>query len=211
MPCQISDYLYYYSSALTPVALANQTIVAVPGADFYRLDVGGDYRLLGVNPNIPSSALKFGIAATTDAAGLWSITLPYGAGETHPASPEPQWSIVFPDGRVASGVVPSAAGPVSIDDLLTSYGWTLNSAVYVAPATQGALARGTAVFSAATTATILLDPPMLTSAYGIRLAASVDSVTGEVPVVGWSAKTTTGFQINTSGSFSGSVDWEAVL
>lgn len=212
MPCQITDYLYRYGSSLSGLPLASQTILAVPGADSYRIKVGSAFRMLGPNPDIPSVPLRYGIVATTDALGLWSVTLPYGdQTETHPYAPEPRWSLVFPDGRVVSGVVPADAGPLSVDDLIDSHGWSFASSVYVAPTAPGQLARGTAVFSSADSAVVLLEPPMASSAYVIKLAPSVDSVTGEVPVVGYDAKSTTGFTLRAAGSGSFSVDWEVSL
>jgi hypothetical protein len=210
MPCVISDYLSYYNSTLAAQGLQNQQVLAVPGANFYRIKVSSTFRVLGPNPGITSSVLKLGIIAVTDMSGLWSLTLPYGdATETHPSSPAPQWSIMLPDGRIFSGVVPSVAGPLALDDLITTYSWVLNTSVYVAPVTPGTLARGTAAFDAATTATVLLNPAFSSSAYVLTLTPSVDSGTGDVVDVGYSDKSTTGFTIHASASFSGTVDWQA--
>lgn len=212
MPCLIEDYLYYYNNSLTPVALAQRQVLAAPAADFYRLSISGSYRILNVNPNITSSASKFGIMAVTDAAGLFSITLPYGASETHPTSPSPQWSIVLPDGRVLTGVVPSVAGPLTLDDLIQTYDWGFNTSIYVAPVTPGTLARGTVTFTASESESVVFVGFAFASAnYIITLTPSIDTDTEDPPVVAWSAKTTTGFTINASGSFTGSVDWRAEL
>jgi uncharacterized membrane protein YeiH len=187
-------------------------VLAVPAADFYRLSISGSYRILNVNPNITTSASKFGIVAVTDAAGLFSITLPYGASETHPTSPAPQWSIALPDGRVITGVVPSVAGPLTLDDLIQTYDWVLNTSIYVAPVTPGTLARGTVTFTASDAENVVFVGFAFASAnYIITLTPSVDTDTGDPPAVAWSSKTTTGFTINTSGTFTGSVDWRAEL
>lgn len=211
MPCNITDKLTYYAPDLTPQPLANQQVLAVPGGDFYRIKVSGVYRMLSLNPDITSSGFKFGISTLTDSNGEFSLSLPYAATETHPTQPTPQWSLVLPDGRIISGVVPSDTGPLVIDTLITTYGWVVNDAVYVAPVTAGRLARGTASFSGAKTATVLLEPPFAASSYQIKLTPSLDSVTGQVAEVAWSSKSTSGFTINVSDSFSGSVDWEATL
>lgn len=212
MSCVISDYLFYFSAALSGQALANQQIWAIPGADYYRIKVGGSFRVLNVNPDQTSLPLRFGIVATTDSNGLFSLTLPYGdSSETHPASPEPKWSILLPDGRVLTGIVPSVAGPLTLDDLLSSYGWSISSAVFVATATQGALARGTTTFSNSSSASIVFSTPFAASSYILKLTPSQDSVTDELPVVGYANKTTTGFDITLSDSFTGTVDWEAAL
>lgn len=211
MPCLIEDYLYYYSNALSAVALANQLVLAVPAAVYYRLSISGTYRILGQNPNITTAAYKFGIVAMTDAAGQYSITLPYGASETKPTTPSPKWSLVFPDGRIITGVVPADAGPLTIDALMSTYSWVDSNAVFVEPVTAGRLARGSASFSAARTATIVFTSSFAASTYTIKLTPSLDSVTNQVPEVGYSSKSTTGFVINVSDAFSGTVDWEAVL
>lgn len=211
MPCTITDYLSYYDSSLGPQALPNQQVLAVPGADFYRVKISAAYRLLSLNPDITSAAYKFGIVATTDSNGMFSFSLPYATTETHPTVPSPQWSLVLPEGRLFSGVVPAVAGPLTVDTLITTYGWVEADSVYVAPVTAGRLARGTAVFSGGTVATVLLVPAFAASTYQIKLAPSLDSVTNQIPAVAWSEKSTSGFKINVSGQFTGSVDWEAVL
>lgn len=212
MPCEITDNLYYYSNSLTPVALTQQTVLAIPAADFYRISVASNYRILGANPNITTAAYKFGIVTLTNGSGEFTLTLPYGATETKPTSPAAEWSIVLPDGRVVTGVVPSDAGPLTIDDLISSHGWEFNTSVYVAIPTPGTLIRGTAVFTAASSAAVTFGgAPLASSAYIIKLTPSIDTDTSEPPAVGWSSKTTTGFTINVSGVFTGSVDWEVNL
>lgn len=211
MPCVITDKLQYYASDLTPQPLANQQVLAVPGGDFYRVKVSSVYRLLALNPDITSAPYKFGISALTDSNGEFSITLPYASAETHPTLPTPQWSLVLPDGRIVTGSVPSDPGPFVIDTLIVTYGWVVSDAIYVAPTTAGRLARGTVTFSGATTATVLFAPAFAASTYQIKLTPSLDSVTSQVPEVAWSSKATSGFVINVSDSFTGSVDWEAVL
>lgn len=212
MSCTITDYLYYYSSTLTGQALINQQVWAIPGANYYRIKVAGSFRTLNVNPDQTSLPLRFGIVATTDSNGQFSLTLPYGdSTETHPASPEPRWSMLLPDGRVLTGIVPSVAGPLTLDDLLSSYGWSVSSAVYVAQATPGAIARGTASFSNSNSASILFAVPFAANSYIIKLTPSLDSVTNELPVVAYAAKTATGFDIKLSDAFNGTVDWEAAL
>lgn len=211
MPCTITDKLAYYAPDLTPQPLANRQVLAVPGGDFYRIKVAGTYRLLNLNPDITSASHKFGISTLTDSNGEFSLVLPYAATETHPTQPVPQWSLVLPDGRLLSGAIPSDAGPLELDTLITTYGWVMSDAVYVAPTTAGRLARGTASFSGAKTATVLFVPTFAAASYQIKLSPSLDAVTGQVPEVAWSAKSTSGFTINVSDSLSGSVDWEATL
>lgn len=214
MPCTITDKLGYRAPDGTFTPLPNQQVIASPGSPDYRVSYGGTYRpLIGQNPNITSAALKYGTIAQTDASGQYSFTLPYGAGETNPAVPELKWSIVFPDGSILTGSVPSTAGPVTVDDLLGSYGWVWASQVYVAPVTAGVFAKGTAVFSGgSTTATIVFLSPFVDNTYQIELTPSTDTNDGTIPRVAWANKTTTGFDvvIDTSG-YVGAVDYEAQL
>lgn len=210
MPCVITDLYQYYDNTLTPVPLPSQTILAIPSADYMRIPVSAVPRILGVNPDITNTALRFGIVATTDNTGEFSFTLPYAA-DTLPDSPLQKWTILFPDGRMVSGAVPSVAGPLTINDLIASYDWAWSASVHVAPVTQGQLARGSATITADTTASVVFVAPFASTSYVIKLTCSVDSVTGDTMTANYSNKTTTGFDIKTAGEFTGTVDWEASL
>lgn len=214
MPCIISDAVGYRNPDGTFTGLPGQQVLAVPSSPNLTTDVGGTwYPLNGLNPNVTGSLVyKYGTVATTDASGVWSITLPYGATETHPAIPEAKWSLVFPDGSILTGSVPSTAGPVTVDDLIGSYGWVWAAQIYIAPVTAGTFAKGTATFSLSGTATIVFLTPFVDNTYQIELTPSVDTVDGTIPRVAWANKTTTGFDVvlDTTG-YSGSVDWEAQL
>ena len=210
MPCLITDFLQYYSNELVPVALEGQRIIAIPSSDFMRIPITSVPRILGVNPDIENVALRFGIIATTDNTGAFSFTLPYAA-DTLPASPVQEWSLLFPDGRVCSGAVPSIAGPVTLNTLILTYGWRFNTSVYVAPVTAGTLARGVATITADTTATVLFVAPFSSTAYVIKLTCSLDDTTGDTMTASYTNKTTAGFDIVTAGEFTGTVDWEASL
>lgn len=213
MPAQLQDTYSYRAPDGSLVGLENQQVIAVPSSRTLTTDVGGTFYPLNVpNPNISgSAALKYGVLATTDSSGVWSITLPYGATETHPATPAARWSLVFPDGSVLSGVVPSDAGPLSVDDLVETYEWVWASQVYVAPVTAGTYAKGTVSFSASSTASVVFLTPFADNSYTVELTPSVDSLDGTIPRVAWSNKTTTGFDIALDGSATCSVDWSAQL
>ena len=209
--CTITDRVGYTSAAGTFTGTPSVYVYAVPDASWRTFDVGaGVYRPLGANPNITTAAYQRGRTATTDSNGEFTFVLPYPAA-SHPATPTASWSIILPSGDIWSGNVPAAAGPFTLDDLRLTYSWVQLNAVYVAPVTPGTLVRGTATFTAATTATVVFGVPFAASTYQIFLTPSADSVTSSVPAVGWSSKTTTGFTINTTGAFTGSVDYEAVL
>lgn len=211
MPCTITDRLGYRSAAGTFTALTGQLVYAVPATQTERVSYAGTYRpLIGVNPLITSDAFRYGAMATTDSNGEYSFVLPYGASETKPTTNN-AWTIIFPDGSQVYGVVPSVAGPLTIDDLISTYSWVWSSDRYVAPVTPGTLVRGVATFTAATSATITFSASFASTSYVIKLTPSVDSSTGNVPAVGYGSKTTTGFVIHTTGVFTGTCDYEAVL
>jgi hypothetical protein len=212
MPCLIEDKLYAYGNDLTPQPLGNQQIFAVPTANTVRILVAGKYRILSVNPNITTAAFNEGIVATTDASGQFSFSIPYGATETKPINPDATWSLVFPDGKVLTGEVPTVAGPLLIDDLITTYNWAWTQGVVYTPPASGVEARGSAVFTAMTSVSVVFLIPMVSAAYEITLGISEDSTSpGFAPNYFWSNKTTTGFTINTSVTFTGFVDWNAKL
>lgn len=214
MPCSIGDRYGYMSPTGSFVPLPNQTLYCVPSSPDYRVSFAGTYRpLVGLNPNISSAPLRYGVVAATDSNGEFSFVLPYGGGESNPAQPPMRWTLVYPDGSQLSGVVPSVAGPVSADDLIANHGWSWVSSVYIAPVTPGTLARGTVSFSgSSSTATVVFLTPFSTNTYQLTLTPSVDANDGSMPQVAWSGKTATGFTINVGpSSYVGSVDFEAKL
>lgn len=215
MPAQIQDSYGYRAPDGTFVGLPGQQIIAVPSSPNLTVDYAGTWRPLnGLNPNVVGSPVfKYGTVATTDASGMWSITLPYADPETHPSTPPARWSLVFPDGSVLSGVVPSDAGPLAVDALVADHGWTWASQVYVAPVTAGVFAKGTAVFSGGSaTATIVFLSPFVLNTYQLTLGPSTDTVDGTIPRVAWADKTTTGFTIAVdSADYQGQVDFTAQL
>lgn len=209
MPCTITDKLQYYSAANVPGGLSGLTMLAVPASNTVFELVGGAYRLLSKGPVTPDS-YSYGRSTLTASDGTFTFVLPYST-ETHPLSPPLIWNLVFPDGRILSGVVPAVAGPLLLDDLVITYGWIWTAAAtYVSPG-NGVFAKGSAPFSAQESIVINFTTPFTSSTYEITLTPSIDSVTSAIPVTGYSNKTMNGFTINTSGSFTGSVDWVAQL
>lgn len=215
MPAQLQDTYSYRAPDGSVVGLENQQILAIPSSPNLTTDVGGTfYPLNARNPNISGAAsFRYGVLATTNSSGVWSITLPYGATETHPSTPLAKWTLVFPDGSLLTGVVPSDAGPLSVDDLIEDHGWAWASQIYVAPVTAGVFAKGTVSFSGGSaTASVVFLSPFVSNAYQVELTPSVDSNDGTIPRVAWSDKTTTGMTVNVdSENYVGSVDWEAQL
>jgi len=211
--CEITDKYAPRSGAsaggLTPVQ--NAVITAVPGANNYRAtDSGGTYRPVAANPAITTAPWKFGMQAQTDSSGTWTLYLPQ-KGSTRPSSPAPQWTIILPDGRQLYGEVPNVSGPLSLDDLINTYSWAWSNTTYIAPVTPGTLVRGIATFTAADYVDVAFTVSFATNLYVVKLTPSVDSGTGDIPAVAYSAKATSSFRINTNGLFTGTVDYEAVL
>lgn len=215
MPCEIADVYGYRKPDGTLVGIPDALIYAVPSDPLAAVDYGGDWHTLnGLNPNVfggPST--RYAVLIRTGLSGDWTVTLPYAATETDPGAPPMQWSLLFPDGSILAGAVPSETGPLDLKALRTLHGWRWLSQVYVTPVTPGTFAKGTAAFAGgATVATIVFLTPFASSAYQISLAASADTVDGTIPRVGWANKTATGFEIHTdTAGYAGLVDWGAQL
>ena len=111
MPCTVTDRIGYRSSAGAHTAQANLSVIAVPSSTAQTYDYTGTWRPNAANNPliVGSPALNHGQIATTNANGEFTLVLPY-VTETHPLSPEAQWTILFPDGQMVKGVVPAAAG-----------------------------------------------------------------------------------------------------
>lgn len=212
MPCTITDKIGYRTAAGVHTAIPNLPVYAVPGLSALTFDTGGTYRPNAArNPLIVGNpALDHGQIAITDGSGQFSLTLPY-ATETHPSSPEPYWTILFPDGQMVSGVVPSAAGPLLIDDLIESHGWAWSSSIYVVPVSPGAKARGVASFTGSSArVSILFSPSFASAPAEITIASSIDANTGEPMSVSCDLVTTTGFDLVAKDAvYVGSVYWTA--
>lgn len=212
--CTITDRLGYQAPDGTFTGITGQDIYAVPTTNTLRVDVGGTYRIVAKNPNITGESLKYGRKSTTDSNGQFSFALPQAASETKPTSPVQTWSILFPDSRALTGAVPAVSGPILLDDLIATHGWQWTTGIAYSPPTAGVEARGTASFTPSTS-TVSVGPflvAMSSSAYQIKLCPQVDTVTSNIPGVGWANKTTTGFDIViTTAGYTGSVDWEVTL
>ncbi len=212
MPCTITDKIGYRTAAGVHNPQSNLPVYAVPGLSALTFDTGGTYRPNAArNPLIVGNpALDHGQIAITDGSGQFSLSLPY-ATETHPSSPEPYWTILFPDGQMVSGVVPSAAGPLLIDDLIESHGWAWSSSIYVVPVSPGAKARGVASFTGSSArVSILFSPSFASAPAEITIASSIDANTGEPMSVSCDLVTTTGFDlVAKDAAYVGLVYWTA--
>ncbi len=215
MPCTITDKVGYRTSAGALVGLASLQVYAIPSSTAQTYSYSGTWRPnVGLNPNIVGNpGLSHGEVAVTSSVGEFTLVLPYASTETHPTSPEAQWTLLFPDGQMLTGVVPAAAGPFGVDDLVETYGWRWSSSIYAAPVTPGAVARGSVSFNGSSnTATVLFAPAMTASDYLITLASSVDTNTDEPMTVSYKNVSTSGFDIiSKDAAYVGTVRWSATL
>ena len=215
MPCTITDKVGYRTSAAALVGLASLQVYAIPSSTAQTYNYSGTWRPnVGLNPNIVGNpGLSHGEVAITSSVGEFTLVLPYASTETHPTSPEAQWTLLFPDGQLRTGVGPAASGPLAGDDLRETYGWRRSSGIYAAPVTPGAVARGSVSFNGSSnTATVLFVPAMTASDYLITLASSVDTNTDEPMTVSYKNVSTSGFDIiSKDAAYVGTVRWSATL
>lgn len=99
---------------------AHSTITAHPSIFPFAVHVSG----------LIDTAITADIKVDTDGNGAFVLLLPWPS-ETTPSTLT--WTIHLPDGTTASGAVPNnVAGPLTLAQLKSTYGWTRT--VYVAPA-----------------------------------------------------------------------------
>lgn len=213
MATEIADIYGYRVAGGTVTGVASQPILAVPESATMVFDYAGTWKPnTTLNPLINADiALRRGVYVLTDPTGAWSVTLPEVA-ESQPSSPEPKWSLLFPDGQVLTGVVPAGPGPYTVHDLVLTYGWVWSSQVYVAPVVAGSFAQGQVSFAGASAASSVLFASAFATPPLVSLTPSIDSVDATLPSVAYANVTTTGFDIYVDPStFTGTVDWQARL
>lgn len=213
MATEIADIYGYRVAGGTVTGVASQPILAVPESATMVFDYAGTWKPnTTLNPLINADiALRRGVYVLTDPTGAWSVTLPEVA-ESQPSSPEPKWSLLFPDGQVLTGVVPVGPGPYTVHDLVLTYGWVWASRVYVAPVVAGSFAQGQVSFAGASASASVLFASEFATPPLISLTPSIDSVDSTLPSVGYNNVTKTGFDIYVDPStFTGTVDWQARL
>lgn len=213
MATEIADIYGYRVAGGAVTGVASQPILAVPESATMVFDYAGTWKPnTTLNPLINADiALRRGVYVLTDPTGAWSVTLPEVA-ESQPSSPEPKWSLLFPDGQVLTGVVPSGPGPYTVHDLVLTYAWVWASRVYVAPVVAGSFAQGQVSFAGASALASVLFASAFSTPPLISLTPSIDAVDSTLPSVGYANVTTTGFDIYVDPStFTGTVDWQARL
>lgn len=111
MPCIFSDIASVFDATNTPQPVVRGVITATPTQVPVQIAVAGVFR--------PAPAA--GPSVTTGTDGSWSLTLPWPS-ESLPTSL--QWLVRLTDGTQLIGTVPQGVtGPLSVNALLTSYGW----------------------------------------------------------------------------------------
>ena len=210
---EIADVYGYRVAGGTVTGVASQPILAVPESATMVFDYAGTWKPnTTLNPLINADiALRRGVYMLTDPTGAWSVTLPE-VTESQPSTPEPKWSLLFPDGQVLTGVVPVGPGPYTVHDLVLTYAWVWASRVYVAPVVAGSFAQGQVTFAGASASASVLFASAFATPPLIAVTTSIDSVDSTLPKVAYANVTTTGFDIYVDPStFTGTVDWQARL
>jgi len=210
---EIADVYGYRVAGGTVTGVASQPILAVPESATMVFDYAGTWKPnTTLNPLINADiALRRGVYMLTDPTGAWSVTLPE-VTESQPSTPEPKWSLLFPDGQVLTGVVPAGPGPYTVHDLVLTYAWVWASRVYVAPVVAGSFAQGQVSFAGASASASILFASAFATPPFISLTPSIDSVDSTLPKVAYANVTTTGFDIYVDpATFTGTVDWQARL
>lgn len=210
---EIADVYGYRVAGGTVTGVASQPILAVPESATMVFDYAGTWKPnTTLNPLINADiALRRGVYMLTDPTGAWSVTLPE-VTESQPSTPEPKWSLLFPDGQVLTGVVPVGPGPYTVHDLVLTYAWVWSSRVYVAPVVAGSFAQGQVTFAGASASASVLFASAFATPPLIAVTTSIDSVDSTLPKVAYANVTTTGFDIYVDPStFTGTVDWQARL
>jgi hypothetical protein len=195
-------------------SLLTGTLYVVPSSNAgLRIQFGGTgaFIPIGRNSRLPAP-YQYGFAVEPDGNGVYAFTLPKPA-ETKSPDANLKWSVVLPDGQVFTGPAITNSGPVSLDDLQATYGWTQSEGLVITAPLQGMLARGTRTVTAQSTVAVLFAGGNMPSAiYQVLVRASADSVTGAVPEfdVPENLKTVSGFTITFSPGYTGTFDFLAM-
>lgn len=211
MPMTVSGNLGGLAPDGSKVALANATIIVYPASNQYRVQYNGagEFVPLVYRQDVAElpDPYRFGFLTRTDSGGAYSFKIPL-ASETHAIGAAPiEWSVKLPDGRQLTGT-PAAAGPYSFDDLLASQSWRISEGLVVVAALNGITRDAIASVAGSTTLTVAFaGGNMPNTSYRVFGRASKDSITNAVPDWDVSSKTTSGFTVTFSPSFTGTFDW----
>lgn len=212
MPTTITGTLASPKADGTTAPLASVTFYVSPSNNQgLRIQYGGSGAFI---PVVQNTALdppyQYGFAVTTDASGIYTFKLPLLA-EIRSPDANLKWNITLPDGTVYSGPALSAAGPVSIEDLLQTYSWQQTQGLVLTAPLSGTIQRGTATVSgAATSATVLFQGgQMPSSSYQVFVDPGKDTATQAVPEHNVTNKTQLSFVVEFAPGFTGDFDWLA--
>lgn len=194
------------SGVLLPLKLA-RLYVSPSQCKQLRIQYGGSGEFIVVTANTALPApYQYGFAAQTDSAGSYDFNIPLST-ELHTPSPSTfRWNISLPDGSVYSGPPLSVAGPLSLDDLIESHGWTLTSSLVVQASVLGQVALATTTWTGQQSLTVDFLTPMADGAYQVFIRPSKDASTGDVPAYDVTSRTGSGFTVALSFPFTGTTD-----
>lgn len=196
------------------------TLIPLAGASIYispsqstqlRIQYGGsgDFSLVTANTSLPVP-YQYGFVTQTDNAGTYDFLLPKDT-EIHTTDPDAfKWNISLPDGSVYSGPALAAAGPYSLDDLITGQGWELSSSLVVNATILGQVAQGTIAVNGQDSVEVeFTGPAMPDQHYQVFPSPTRDSGTDQIPGVEAISRTANGFTLKFTFTYTGSVDYIA--
>lgn len=197
------------TGVLLPLSLAT-LYVSPSSARQLRVKYGGsgEFVLVAANTSLPVP-YQYGFAAKTDSDGTYNFKLPESTEIHTPDSAGFGWNISLPDGSVYSGPALAGAGPYSLDDLLTTYGWTLTSSLYVQVGVLGQVAQQTVTWTGQQSMLVSFEQPMADGAYQVVCSPGKDASTSDVPTYDVVGKTGQGFTVELSFPFTGQMDFIA--
>lgn len=212
MPTQITGSLGSPDSAGALIPLAQATLYVSPSVSTQlRIQYGGagEFVLVTANNLLPAQ-YQYGFSTTTDIAGVYDFNLPLDT-EIHTPDPDAfKWNISLPDGSVYSGPPLAVAGPVTLDDLIETYGWTLSSSLIVQTTILGQVAQGTVTFTGQSEMEVSFqNNPMSDGAYQVVCSPGKDDANEQVPGYDVIDKTGNGFTVELSFPFTGTLDFIA--
>lgn len=211
MPTQIAGTLGSPTPAGVVLPLKLAALYVSPSqSKQLRIQYGGagEFILVTANTALPNP-YQYGFAPQTDSAGGYAFMLPQVA-EIH--TPDPShflWNLSLPDGSVYSGPPLAAAGPLSLDDLVQSNGWTLSSSLVVQVNVLGQVAQQTVTFTGQQSMAVGFLQTMPDGAFQVVCSPGKDSGTGDVPTYDVINKTAQGFTVEFSFAFTGQMDYIA--
>ena len=206
MPVTITDIIASFNTDGSETGKAGLAVYCYPLSNtVLRQDSGGTLRPILPNSNLPA-AYQYGISVTTDSSGNFCFQFCEGT-EQYPTTQT--WAIALPSGLTLQGVPPSVSGPLKIYDLLNTYSWAYASGTATGGGTTTEQSGEIAFTGQDTWAVLFSSTGLSSSTYTISLSLSTDTSIGGSPTANWANRSKTGFTINLSQAFNGTLTWRA--